>query len=141
MGIFHEMSTIVNRAPVPLIVTFDGQQTGIPLGESQLPKVTVNYAKNQNPIMGSCDPNNPSISGGRYLLGIKDRDNCDPLTKDEWNAHCEAACRLDWQGLVEDALKPGERVVIKGKKNSTQARSSFDAGVRVHSPEQFEASE
>lgn len=131
MGIFYESRIIFNRAPVPLTVTFDGQSTVLPPGESVLPLVSVNYAKNQNPIMGSADPNNPSISGARYLIGVKGQDDCEPLTKAEWTAHCEAACRMDWKDLIEESLKPGEHVVVKGKKNSTQAKNAFDGGVRV----------
>lgn len=135
MGIFHELKTVVNRSPKPLSVTFDGQETIIPVGESQIPSITINYAKNQNPVMGSADPNNPSLSGSQYLIGVKGtRDNCTPLTKDEWDAHCESACRMDWRSLMEDTLKPGEHIVVKGKKGGVQAKSQYDAGVRVGSP-------
>ena len=132
MGIFQEMVIVVNRTPVPLNVRFDGQDTVLPPGESALPKVAVGYAKNQNPIMGSADPNNPSLSGARYLLGVKDtHDDCKKLTKDEWDAHCDAACRMDWKALVEDVgVKPGEHYAIKGKKGGVQAKSAFDQGVR-----------
>lgn len=135
MGIFHEMRSVFNRAPMPLTVTFDGQQTTLPVGACQIPSLTVNYAKNQNPIMGSCDPNNPSLSGGQYLIGVVGRDNCEPLTADEWGAHCDAACRMDWKELIEDRLQPGQHVVVKGKGKNLQARSGFDAGVRVAAPE------
>ncbi len=42
---------------------------------------------------------------------------------------------------MEDKLHPKEHVVVKGKKGGVQAKSSFDAGVRIHSPEQFEATD
>lgn len=133
MGIFYDMAIVVNRAPIAISARFDGQDIVLPPGETSIPKVAVNYAKNQNPIMGSADPNNPSISGARYLIGVKgSSDDCDPLTKKEWDAHCEAACRLDWKDLIGDTLKPGEKVVVKGKKGGYQAKSSFDAGVKVH---------
>lgn len=131
MGIFQEMMTVVNRSPVVLAVRFDGQDTLLPVGESLLPRIAVDYAKNQNPVMGSADPNNPSLSGADYLLGIKGRDNCEPLTADEWNAHCESACRMDWHGLLDDGLRKGERVVVKGKKTGVQAKSAFDQGVKA----------
>jgi len=125
------MVTVVNRTPIPLNVRFDGQDTVLPPGESALPKVAVGYAKNQNPIMGSADPNNPSLSGARYLLGVKGTpDDCKALTKDEWDAHCDAACRMDWKTLTEDTVKPGEHIVVKGKKGGVQAKSAFDGGVR-----------
>ncbi len=138
MGIFQEMVMVVNRTPITLTATFDGQETFLPPGESPLPKVAVNYAKNQNPIMGSADPTNPSLSGARYLLGVKGtHDDCEPLTKEEWDAHCDAACRMDWKSLLEDVVRPDEKVVVKGKKRGTQAKSAFDAGVRNHGTANF----
>src|SRR3954471_21954137 len=127
MGIFFEQATVVNRAPVPLTVRFDGQETVIPPGESPLPVVSINYAKNQNPIMGSQDPLNPSLSGARYLIGVKGtRDNCKPLTKEEWTAHCEAASRMDLAELFEDVLLPKEHIEVRGKGRKTQARGRQD---------------
>jgi hypothetical protein len=130
-GVFQDMVPVVNRAPVSLTVKFDGQETTIKSGPGFLPSVTINYAKNQNPIMGSVDPNNPAISGGDYLIGVVDRDNCEMLTKAEWNAHCDAISRVDLKVLMEDELGPGERVEVRGRGRKTQARNSFDAGVRA----------
>ncbi len=138
MGIFQEMVIVVNRTPVTLLATFDGQEMQLPPGESPMPKVAVGYAKNQNPIMGSADPNNPSLSGAQYLIGVKGSpDDVTPLTKKQWDAHCDAACRMDWKTLVEDTVKPGEKVVVKGKKGGTQAKSAFDKGVRNHGTANF----
>lgn len=134
MGIFHETKEVFNRAPIVLNVRYDGQDMSLPLGKSLLPVVAIPYAKNQNVIMGSADPNNPSLSGGRYLIGVIGVDNCEPLTKEEWEDHLGRPCRLDWETLMEDKVKPGEKVVFKGKKKGTQAKSSYDSGVRVHSP-------
>lgn len=140
MGIFHAQATIINRTPIELNVRFDGQDMVIGLGETAIPTIAVPYAKNQNPIMGSGDPLNPSLSGARYLIGVKAKkgerqhDPIEPLTKQEWDAHCQAACRLDWQALVEDTIKPGEKVVVKGKKGGVQAKSTYDTGVKVHAP-------
>ena len=135
MGIFYSQKVVVNRTPWELNVRFDGQDITIPPGESVLPELTIGYAKNQNPIMGSADPNNPSMSGARYLLGVKGQDDCTPLTKAELLAHSNAACRMDYKELIEDTLKPGEKIVVKGKKGGTQAKSAFDAGVRVRGSE------
>lgn len=130
-GVFQDMIAVVNRAPVPLTVTFDGQTTTLKSGPGFLPSITIGYAKNQNPIMGSVDPNNPAQSGGQYLIGVVDRDPCDMLTVEEWNAHCEAICRIDLKAMMEDELRPGERVEVRGKGRKTQARSLGDAGVRA----------
>jgi hypothetical protein len=129
-GVFQDMVPIVNRAPVVLMVTFDGQQTSIKPGPGFLPSVTINYAKNQNPVMGSVDPNNPAITGGEYLIGVVGKDNTEILTADEWNAHCDAISRVDLKVLMEDQLGPGERVEVRGKGRKTAARNAFDAGVK-----------
>lgn len=130
-GVFQDMVPIVNRAPVMLTVTFDGQTTNVKPGPGFLPSVTINYAKNQNPIMGSVDPNNPAISGGEYLIGVVGRDNTDILTPAEWNEHCEAISRVDLKVMMQDELGPGERVEVRGKGRKTQARNSFEAGVKA----------
>lgn len=130
-GVFQDMVPIVNRSPVVLTVTFDGQTTNVKPGPGFLPSVTINYAKNQNPVMGSVDPNNPAISGGEYLIGVVGRDNTEIMTKDEWNAHCEAISRVDLKIMLEDELGPGQRVEVRGKGRKTQARNSFEAGVKA----------
>lgn len=135
MGIFYEQRTVVNRAPIALKARFDGQDTILPPGESLLPAIAIDRAKDQNPIMGSADPNNPHMSGGRYLIGVKGVDNCTPLTKEEWEDHLGRPCRMDWEALMEDRISPGEKVVFKGKDKRLQAKSAFDAGVRVRTPE------
>lgn len=134
MGVFQELKVVVNRAPIALNVRFDGQDMQLPPGESPLPSVAVTYAKNQNPIMGSADPNNPSLSGGRYLVGVKGVDDCTPLSKAEWEDHTGQPCRLNWEELMEDKIAPNEKVVFKGKGKKTQAKGNFDSGVRVHAP-------
>lgn len=130
-GVFQDMVPIVNRAPVVVFVKFDGQESQIQPGPGVLPSVTINYAKNQNPVMGSVDPNNPAITGGEYLIGVVGRDNCEMLTKEEWNAHCDAISRVDLKVLMEDELGPGQRVEVRGRGRKTQARNSFEAGVRA----------
>lgn len=137
MGIFHDMATVVNRTPVDLLVRFDGQEISIPPGESQIPRITVRFAKNQNPVMGSHDANNPNISGGDYLVGVKGtKDNCEPLTEDEWASHLGKPCRLNVDEFLEDRLGPKERFEVRGKGKKLQAKSSFDTGVRSRAPEQ-----
>jgi hypothetical protein len=135
MGIFQTMVTVVNRAPVPLRVRFDGQELDVPPGESQIPAITVDYAKNQNPVMGSADPDNPHISGADYLIGVKNgRDNIEPLTKEEWEAHLGRPCRINEIELYADKIGPGERLVTRGRARKPAAKSSFDTNVRVSSP-------
>jgi hypothetical protein len=136
MGIFQQMVRVVNRAPVSLVVRFDGQEIDIPPGESQIPEITVSYAKNQNPIMGTADPDNPHISGGEYLIGvIGTRDDCEPLTREQWETHLGRPCRINEIELYADKLAPGERLSVRGRAHRPAAKSSFDTNVRVGSTE------
>lgn len=134
MGIFYQMTEVFNRTPVKLNVRFDGQDIEIPPGVSKIPSVAVDYAKNQNPIMGSADANNPFMSGARYLLGIVGRDECTPLTKEEWTSHLGKPARINMDEYMEDRVPAGHHLEVRGKGRATQAKSSFDAGVRVHAP-------
>jgi len=142
MGIFQDMTTVINRTPVRLRVTFDGQSIEIPPGESLLPRVTVPYAKNQNPIRGSQDMNNPNISGALYLVSIKGKkgDPQEALTEEEWAAHLSQVSRYDLEAYFGDKLGPKEHFLVRGK-GPTQAKGSFDKGVRVTTGETFVQSE
>jgi hypothetical protein len=137
MALFQEMEKVFNRAPVAISIRFDGQDLNLPPGESLIPKVTVPFGKNQNPIMGSHDADNPHITGGDYLIGVVGRDNCEPLTKEEWESHCSRPCRIDEVAFFEDKMARGEHLVVRGKGRKTQAKSAFDAGVRQAAPETF----
>lgn len=129
MGVFQDMVQIKNLAPIPLTCVFDGQQTQIPVGLSFLPKVALIYAMNQNPIMGTASPTNPSASGGQFLIvAVGSKFDREPLTKEEWEAHLRRPCRMDEEALFGD-LGPKEHVVTRGK-GRTQAKSSNDLGVR-----------
>ena len=71
MGIFYEQTEVINRTSKKLNVRFDGQDMTIePNYDSEgnflidvhnvIPTVAVQYAKNQNVLMGSEDPLDPS---------------------------------------------------------------------------------
>ena len=132
MGIFYEQVTLVNRAPVDLTVTFDGQAKTLKPGDNTVPAVVVDYAKNQNPIMGSADPNNPHVSGGRYLVGVKGAygDETEPLTEEEWAAHLNKPCRLNEEEAFQEryAGDPKARMVVHGKGRKSTASSRNEAG-------------
>lgn len=121
MGIFHEQVKVFNRAPIALRVQFDGQTTELPVGESSLPKLALEYAKRQNSIMGTADPDNPSMSGASYLIGVVGRDECTPLTKGEWEAHLGAPCRLDLELFSDERLGDKEHFEVRGRGKRTQA--------------------
>lgn len=123
MGVFQDMIEAVNRAPEPITITFDGQQMTMQPGKQMIPKVVVSYAKNQNPLRGSADIDNPAASGARYLIGIVGtKDNITPLTKEEWDEHCSNPSRFNTEDIMELAasrLKPGEHMVVKGRKKQS----------------------
>ena len=100
-------------------------------GEDKIPNVTVLFAKNQNPIMGSQDPNNPHVSGGRYLIVEKGEDGYGiPLTKDEWNEHLGQPQRIDAQAAFQEKYgsDPKAKLVTWGKGRKSTAGSRYEAG-------------
>ena len=140
MGLFYEHQQVFNRAPVDITVTFDGQSMGLPPGVSSIPKIAVPFGKNQNPVMGTADPNNPHMSGGEYLLGVVGEDNCEPLTKEQWEAHLNRPCRFDEVALFEERYgnDPKARMIVHGKGKKTTANSRSDAEAVVRGTSTFE---
>lgn len=139
MGIFQDMVEVVNRAPVKLRVTFDGQSTDVEPGLSSIPRVTLPFAMNQNPRKGTQDMYNPHISGAEYLIvpNRPNKFNIEPLTKEEWEDHCSQVSRYDYKTYFEDKLdKKNEKVVVRGK-GKTQARSRHETGVATGHREDF----
>lgn len=139
MGIFYETAPCLNRTPVDLTVTFDGQSKTLPAGKiTHIPKVAIQFAKNQNPVMGSQDPNNPHITGGRYLVSdLNDEDMPDnehaPMTAEEWEAHLGQPQRINAQEAFEEKYggDPKAKLITRGKKGKVAATSRSDAyGVR-----------
>lgn len=131
MSVFQTFTKVFNRAPEACTVTFDGQQYTIEPGHDRLPDVTVLYAKNQNPIMGSQDPNNPHVSGGRYLIVTEDEEGYGvPMTAEEWAVHLSKPSRLDMDAIFEEkyARDPGARMVILGRGKKSTASSRYEAG-------------
>lgn len=130
MGIFQKYIKVFNRAPVDLYVIFDGQRETIEPGAGELPDITVGFAKNQNPIMGSADPNNPHLSGARYLIvEAEDEGFGTPLTKDEWEQHLGRPCRFDEEAAFEEKYSndPKAKLVTRGSKGPA-AKSRYEAG-------------
>lgn len=117
MPVFHDLAPLINRAPVPLSVRFDGQEHTLVPGENMVPRIVIPYAKNQNPIMGTHDPYNPSLSGGKYLVGVKGtKDLCTPLTPEEWKTHLGNPSYLDLDALFGVRLSTKEHMVVRGRK-------------------------
>lgn len=79
LGTFGSSVTIVNRTDRPLNVRYDGEDITLQPGENPgFPSVAVPYAKNQNPLMGSKNPINPTKF--ICLVGVKGtKDDCSPI--------------------------------------------------------------
>lgn len=80
MGVFYEQTEVYNRTSKPLNARFDGQDVvlepnytaeGALIADvhNLLPTIAVQYAKNQNILMGSEHPTDPSDF--EVLVGIK----------------------------------------------------------------------
>lgn len=142
MGIFQKLVNVYNRAPVELYVMFDGQRKEVPPGLSQLPDITIPYAKNQNPVMGSADPNNPQMSGARYLIVEENHDGYGvPMDRQEWEAHMKRPCRIDEEAAFAERYgnDPKARQVLHGKGKKTIAGSRYEAGGNPGGLASFEA--
>lgn len=124
VGVFQDMVEIVNRAPVNLSVQFDGQSHTLTPGRNFIPRVTLPYAKNQNPLKGSADLDNPTATGLEFLIGIVGtRDNCEPLTDEEWAAHNASPSRFNTDDILDLAsrrLKPGEHLIVKPARKQSR---------------------
>lgn len=148
MGIFYEQTTVINRAPIAITIRFDGQDLTLKPGANIVPKLAVQYGKNQNPIMGSASFTDPSIHGSRYLIGEPgvDRDeDCVPLTDEEWQEHLGKPCRLNEQEIFEEryANDPKARMIVHGQKFNKQgetspARNRSEAGLDRQGISSFE---
>lgn len=131
MAVFQTLVPVFNRAPVPLTVRFDGQEYTIQPGEDKIPDVTVLFAKNQNPVMGSADPNNPHVSGARYLIVEKGDDGYGmPIPKQEWEDHLDQPQRIDSQSAFREKYgsDPKAKLVTWGKGKKSTANSRYEAG-------------
>ena len=131
MAVFQKLVPAFNRAPVPLNIRFDGQDYTMQPGEDFLPEICVLFAKNQNPVFGSADPNNPHVSGGRYLIVEKGEDGYgQPLTAAEWTDHCGKPSRYDEESAFREkyAGDPKARLVVWGKGRASTANSRYEAG-------------
>lgn len=136
MGVFYATVPCLNRAPVDVTVTFDGQCKTLPANSvTHIPKVAIQFAKNQNPVMGSQDPNNPHISGARYLVADLSADDTSdnehtPLTEEEWAAHLGEPQRLNSQEAFEEKYggDPKAKLIKRGKANKPAAASKTEAG-------------
>ncbi len=132
MGIFYDSCEVYNRTPDVLEITFDGQALRLaPLAYTMVPKVAIGCGLNQNPIMGSVDPTNPDVTGGKYLIGIKGDSEypCEALTKDEWETHLGKPCRTDELAAFQETYghDPKARLVSNNKGKKTTANSSSEA--------------
>ena len=129
MGVFQKYVKVFNRAPEPRPVMFDGQRAWIAIGHDELPEQTVRYAQNQNPIMGTGNPNDPGMSGTRYLIVREGQEGYgEPLTKEEWEAHLGRPCRIDEEAAFAEKYgdDPKARLVTIGSKK--KKLSKFEVG-------------
>jgi hypothetical protein len=109
---------IMNRAPWPLTAMKDGRSYKIPVGKSWLRSDVVPYAKAQNPIMGSEDPNGPefeSLIGVVAPKGTKQIDAIDPLPKEVIDA-------LPKERINRSLLDPDRQAGVEERKTTFPTR-------------------
>lgn len=136
MGVFYETAPCLNRTPIDLTVTFDGQCKTLSAGSiTHLPKVAIQFAKNQNPVMGSQSIHNPHITGAKYLVADLSADDTPdnehaPITPEEWQEHLGQPQRINAQEAFEEKYSgdPGAKLVARGKGRKVAAGSSYEVG-------------
>jgi hypothetical protein len=127
LNFFGDTVTIVNRAPWPLNVRWDGKDVTLQPGETPgFPRMAVPYAKNQNPLMGSEDPYDPTKF--EYLVGVKGskKDNLEPLTAAEIEQHKTAPQRLNREIIAADRGDMKAREVLRGKKEPAAFQARYE---------------
>jgi hypothetical protein len=87
LGVYRDAVTLVNRTSRPLNVRYDGEDITIQPGENPgFPRVAVEFAKRQNPLMGSKHPNDPRrfimLVGVKAAEGQKQKDDITPISDD-----------------------------------------------------------
>lgn len=104
---------LVNRTSKKLQATKNGIVTVLQPGDNYVNADLIRFAKNQNPMRGSQDPNNPLVM--EYLVGVKDTpDNCEPITDEDLS------------------FLPSERInrslLAKDRRNATEEPQRFPRG-------------
>jgi hypothetical protein len=81
--------------------------------------------------MGSVSPYDPTMDGGRYLIGVVGEDDCAPLTKEEWEDHLGRPCRTDELVSFQEQYgnDPKAKLVIHGKGRKSTALNRAEASV------------
>lgn len=87
LGVYRDAVTLVNRTSRSLNVRYDGEDITIQPGENPgFPRVAVEFAKRQNPLMGSKHPHDPRkfiiLVGVKASKGEKQKDDITPIPDD-----------------------------------------------------------
>lgn len=139
-GIFVKQVRVFNRAPVPLAVFFDGERKTLPPGESLIPAVATYMMKNQNPRMGTGEPDNPHVDGTKYLV-VEEEDEGfgEPLTKEEWDEHLGKPCRVDEQAAFQERYgsDPKAKLIVRGAGRKSTATNRAEAGASIRGNADF----
>lgn len=104
-----ETVTLTNRSSKTLNAIFDGQTFVLKPGDNHgFPSVAVQYAKDQNPLMGSQD--RYDFYGNKFLVGVKAWG--DPVTPLEQS---DAIERLDRETIEDEGRTavPGPKVRVR----------------------------
>ena len=123
-GVFQDLIEVVNRAPWPLSVRFDGQETTLQPGKNFIPSQTLLYVLNQNPMLGTHDPYNPNVAGGEYLIGVVGKEKkypCTPLTKAQIELQRNNPSRYDYVDMLTEKLGKHDKIEVRGRKATSRS--------------------
>lgn len=141
MGIFHQLTEIVNRTAEPIDIRFDGQVKTIepnydaegnllPEVHNMVPEQVIPYALNQTVIMGSERFEDPSDFRSKIGIPLKSKPDGKRRKEHSWN-DCSflGAKELAEEELnkltrvpIEEAVDdPSARIVVRGNKKRRSA--------------------
>ncbi len=105
----QETVTLINRSSKPLRAMFDGQRFVFKPGPNPgVPIVVVQFAKDQNPVMGTQD--RYEYEGSSYLVGVPEwGDDCSPIEQSD------AIERLDRSSIEDEGRTavPGPKIRVR----------------------------
>ena len=132
MGVFQTLVEVINRTSQPLMVRYDGQDTVLrpnydaegnflPEIHNLIPDITVDYARNQNILMGSEDPEDPSDY--QMLVGVLAKPGQNQKHDISFLEQSEAPSRVDLATMLAGDQTVKE-IKLGGRKQQKRAKHS-----------------
>ena len=142
LGVFHEMTELVNRTSKPLSLRFDGQDITLEPNydaagkllkdvHNLVPTITVPYARSQNVRVGSEDPFDPSefevLVGVKAKKGAPQKDDISFLEQSDSLTRVDLREYLGDDPSIKDIRLAGRKNDVRAKRSEAQVPTAVDA--------------